>query len=107
MSEILWSMGHEPIYREMLSKDFHFIKEYQFWGHCPTYKNDKGELRFVERVAYEDKSVLEVMDWPQMREHLAEYWEPRTQEELQWYYLNIEKNFGYNKDYMKLQKSPQ
>ena len=71
---------------QLEQQGFYHIKDYQKWGRCPTYKNDKGEIRFVDQG--------KILDPQQMLELLKTTWQPQAQDEVIWKLNRMEQEFA-------------
>jgi len=59
--------------------NYFLIKEYQKWGHCPTYRNkdNKDDVLYY----YEGK----LWRWEELKEELKDTWRPASREEQDWF----------------------
>ena len=61
--------------------DCYMIKEWQRWGHCPTFKTDEGA------VYYQEKGYF--WTWEQLKQMLKRDWRPVAAEDQDWFCRNL------------------
>jgi len=67
----------QKLHKELESQGFWRYRDYFMWGYCPGYKNEAGELRYIEGNKIYTGEDLYI--------YLIDVWRPHAQDECDYF----------------------